>query len=324
MKPHRGEVWFPNSVFIQSTKRNESKPMIDGKTRLIGLLGNPVSHSLSPLIHNAALQEMGINWTYVAFQCESHTLNAILKGLQALDCKGLNITIPHKQVITEICANLSEISNQLKAVNTLIPKDGEWFGDNTDVEGFVTPLLGNDLENKTAIVLGCGGSARATIAGLKKLKVSSITIVGRNQDSLSKIVDELYNINEITTKKDIKIEGIIQTEKGLVEKIKEAGIIINTTPVGMFSYKKPNQSYLEVPLGEKIWNNLEGGTIMYDLIYTPRPTKWLRVGRKYGCHTIDGLEMLINQGAASLRLWTNYTEIPINLMRKTAENHLQG
>ncbi len=298
--------------------------MIDGKTSLIGLLGNPVRHSLSPLIHNAALKEMGINWTYLAFPCRSESLNIVLKALQSLDFKGLNITIPHKRTITKLCSDLTETSKKVQAVNTLIPTEDGWIGDNTDVYGFIAPLLGNQLDNKNALIIGSGGSARAAIAGLQKLHIDSITIAGRNQESLDKYITEIHT-NYLELKEEaIQIKGIIQTDERLSQIIRNSDIIINTTPVGMLSFDKTNELSTHVPLGIEIWKNLNKNTILYDLIYTPRPTEWLKIGQQHGCHTIDGLEMLIQQGAASLRTWTNYQQIPINLMRKTAQNHLKG
>ena len=119
--------------------------MINGGTSLVGLIGNPVRHSLSPVMQNAALESMGLNWRYLALPCDSESLDQVMKGLRAVGCQGLNVTIPHKQAIAALCEERSPLAQRLGAVNTLIPGEGGgWFGTNTDVEGFLTPLGAND------------------------------------------------------------------------------------------------------------------------------------------------------------------------------------
>ena len=144
--------------------------MISGTTGLIGLLGQPVSHSLSPVMHNAALKAMDLDWRYLALPCEAEDLEAVLDGLKAVGCRGLNVTIPHKQQIAGLCRELSPLARRLGAVNTLTPlaNDG-WHGHNTDAEGFLAPLQehAEEWRGSEAVVLGCGGSARAVGAGLQ-------------------------------------------------------------------------------------------------------------------------------------------------------------
>ena len=167
--------------------------MINGDTSLVGLLGNPVRHSLSPVMQNAAIESMGLNWRYLALPCTSENLDEVLKGLRAVDCQGLNVTIPHKQAIAELCEELSPLAKRLGAVNTLIPgAGGGWFGTNTDVEGFLAPLGANDAwAGRHAVVIGCGGSARAVVAGLQTLNLSSITVVGRRSEALQAFITDL-------------------------------------------------------------------------------------------------------------------------------------
>ena len=122
--------------------------MINGGTSLVGLLGNPVRHSLSPVMHNAALKTMALNWRYLALPCESESLDQVLRGLRAVGCQGLNVTIPHKQAIADLCEELSPLAQRLGAVNTLVPAaNGGWYGTNTDVEGFLAPLGEVDYES---------------------------------------------------------------------------------------------------------------------------------------------------------------------------------
>ena len=290
---------------------------ITGKTNLVGLLGQPVNHSLSPIIHNAAYEEMGLDWCYVTMPCDRADLNKVITGLRLIDCKGLNITIPHKQEVLKTCSKLSKIANDIQAVNTLIPeKQNQWIGANTDVEGFLMPLKNKNLTNKDVIVIGCGGSARAVVMGLSTLNIKKITIIGRNENSLNIFIK---NMKKILSKTNIFIEGINNKELNITQYIYEADLIVNTTPVGMIS-KKTDQE--DIPLGQKIWENLSNKTILYDLIYTPRPTKWLKLGQEKNCFTIDGLDMLVEQGALSIKLWSGFKNVPVEIMKSSAKKHL--
>ncbi len=291
--------------------------MIDGETSLVGVIGSPVRHSLSPAIHNAALKALNLNWCYLAIPCKKENFDLVVQGLGTISCKGLNITIPHKNRALEICKLLSPIAKKIGSVNTLIPdKKGNWNGANTDIEGFLAPLkIEKDWKNKKAIVLGCGGSAKAVVHGLATLNISQITIINRNIDSLNEFLNKIKN--NVTT----EIHGLITEDISISQYIKNANLIINTTPVGMKNNLN-NEKSIQIPLGRDIWNNLEPNTILYDLIYTPRPTEWLKLGDIYSCKKIDGLEMLIQQGASSLKLWSGINNMPINIMRKAAEKAL--
>ncbi len=286
------------------------KELIDGDTSLVGVLGCPVKHSLSPIIHNAAFKELNLNWCYLAIPCKKDDFTLVTKGLRAIDCKGLNITIPHKNIAVNVCSQLTNIAKNTGAVNTLIPdKSNTWTGTNTDIDGFLAPLKPEkNWHKRIALILGCGGSSRAVIHGLVKLKFSKIYIVGRNKVSLNDFNNEIKK-NKFTS---TEIKTCLTMDLFLGKFIKEADLIINTTPVGMYTNTN------EVPLGNKIWENLKEDTTLYDLIYTPRPTEWLKLGQRYGCKTIDGLEMLIEQGAASLRLWSGIEKIPTEHMKQAA------
>ncbi len=296
-----------------------SKELINGNTSLVGVIGYPVNHSLSPTIHNAALKALNLNWCYLAIPSTKENLEIVIKGLRAMDCKGLNITIPHKTEAINLCNEISPIAKKIGSINTLIPNNfNSWNGTNTDIEGFLAPLiLYNYPKNTKTLIIGCGGSARAVVHGLYRLKVSNITIVGRKEKSLN----DFINTINIPNDSSINILPLTQTDPSIKEHIKHANLIVNTTPVGMYSNTDKNNS-IQVPLGQEIWDNLQSGTILYDLIYKPKPTEWLKLGEKYSCKTIDGLEMLIQQGAASLRLWSGIEDMPINIMRNAAKTAL--
>ncbi|WP_413678836.1 shikimate dehydrogenase [Prochlorococcus sp. MIT 0916] len=290
---------------------------ITGKTNLVGLLGQPVNHSLSPIMHNAAYEEMGLDWCYLAMPCESKDLKKVTQALRYVDCKGLNITIPHKQEVLKACHKLTEIANDVQAVNTLIPeKNNRWIGANTDIEGFLMPLKDHNLRDKNVIVIGCGGSARAVVMGLSSLNIKKLTIIGRNPNSLDFFVRSMKNV---LSTNHISIEGIDNKELNVTPYIEEADLIINTTPIGM---NGTNAHQKNIPLGNEIWDCLSNKTILYDLIYTPKPTNWLKLGQQKNCFTIDGLDMLVEQGAFSIRLWSGINDVPVQTMKSSAEKHL--
>ena len=284
--------------------------MINGDTGLVGLLGNPVRHSLSPAMHNAALQALQLNWSYLALPCASKNLKEVLQGLRAVNCRGLNVTIPHKQDVAELCQELSPLAKRLGAVNTLIPLDsGGWHGTNTDVEGFLTPLgEQSSWQNCHGVIIGCGGSARAIAAGLQSLRLASITVIGRRQEALDAFIADLQS-------NDAPLTACLQSSPNLASLMKRADLVVNTTPVGMAQHGDA-QAF---PLGEAVWSQLQGSAMLYDLVYTPRPTAWLRWGQSRGHRCIDGLEMLVQQGAASLRLWSDRNDVPVETMRRPAE-----
>ena len=283
--------------------------MINGGTSLVGLLGNPVRHSLSPVMQNAALESMGLNWRYLALPCDSESLDQVMKGLRAVGCQGLNVTIPHKQDIAALCEERSPLAQRLGAVNTLIPGEGGgWFGTNTDVEGFLAPLGANDTwAERHAVVIGCGGSARAVVAGLQTLDLSSITVVGRRSEALQAFITDLQQDKAPLT-------PCLDKAGQLNDAIARAALVVNTTPVGMAQHGNPEA----MPLGADIWCKLSSEAVLYDLIYTPRPTSWLAAGQQRGHRCIDGLEMLVQQGAASLRLWSGRDDVPVEAMRSAA------
>ena len=288
--------------------------MINGDTGLVGLLGNPVRHSLSPAMHNAALQALQLNWSYLALPCASKNLKEVLQGLRAVNCRGLNVTIPHKQDVAELCQELSPLAKRLGAVNTLIPLDsGGWHGTNTDVEGFLTPLgEQSSWQNCHGVIIGCGGSARAIAAGLQSLRLASITVIGRRQEALDAFIADLQS-------NDAPLTACLQSSPNLASLMKRADLVVNTTPVGMAQHGDV-QAF---PLGEAVWSQLQGSAMLYDLVYTPRPTAWLRWGQSRGHRCIDGLEMLVQQGAASLRLWSDRTDVSVETMRLAAEAALK-
>jgi len=285
--------------------------MISSKTSFIALIGNPVSHSLSPIMQNAALQYLGLDLIYIAVPCKDEDLELVLNSLKKINCKGVNITIPHIEKVFNLCSEISPIASKLKAINTLkLNSEKEWSGTNTDVEGFIYPLKTLDLKNKQSIVLGSGGAARSVIQGLIDLNLSRISVVSRNKSSLDKLIKNFEN--------QIELQGFHNNEQAH-NLIEEADLVVNTTPVGM---KTTKQEINVLPYGEYFWRSLNSKTIVYDLIYNPAPTHLLKFSANKGCMTIDGLQMLVAQGLKSLSLWTNGLEVPFHVMNDALQNYL--
>ncbi|MCP9881614.1 shikimate dehydrogenase [Cyanobium sp. Alchichica 3B3-8F6] len=294
---------------------------ISGHTALAGVLGDPVRHSLSPAMHNAALAELGLDWVYLALPAPAEELETVVRGLEALDCRGLNVTLPHKQAVARLCRSLSPLAERVGAVNTLVRHpEGGWLGDNTDVTGFLAPLRasGSSWHGRRAVVLGCGGSARAVVAALVELGCGAITVAGRSSARLEGLLSPCRSWAP-------QVQGLAwdsQTES-LQHALAQADLVVNTTPVGMASATNPEAAQ-QSPLTLAELETLRPGSTVYDLIYTPRPTALLQAASARGCQSLDGLEMLVQQGAAALRLWSGLETVPVAAMRAAALAQLGG
>ena len=272
--------------------------------KLVSLLMKDI-HLLSLLI--------GLDLIYIAIPCKDEDLKIILNSLKKINCKGLNITIPFKQKVFDLCSEISPIASRLKAINTLkLNSEKEWSATNTDVEGFIYPLKNLNLANKQSIVLGSGGAARSVIQGLINLNFSKITVVSRNKTSLDGLIKNFEN--------QIKIQGLLNNDNRAQDFIKEADLIVNTTPVGM---KVATNETNDLPFGEIFWESLNENTIVYDLIYNPAPTDLLKFSANRGCMTINGLQMLVAQGMQSLSFWTDGLEVPFNIMNDAIKRYLK-
>ena len=300
---------------------------ISGRTALVGVLGDPVRHSLSPAMHNAALAELGLDWVYLALPLAAAELPGALRALAALDCRGLNVTIPHKQAVAGLADALSPLASRLGAVNTLVPRpEGGWWGTNTDVEGFREPLQealadGEGWGGRRALVLGCGGSARAVVAGLVELGLAAVQLAGRRPEALEAFVADCRPWAPA-------LEALPWPEggEGLAAALAQADLVVNTTPVGMAAGRSgdPDPGAAPCPLGPAELEALRPSAVVYDLIYTPRPTRLLQAAAGRGCPSLDGLEMLVRQGAAALRLWSGQAEVPLAAMRRAALAQLEA
>ncbi|MDX2271288.1 MAG: shikimate dehydrogenase [Cyanobacteriota bacterium] len=280
---------------------------IDGTTQLLGIIGDPVAHSLSPVMHNAALQSLGQNYVYLPFPVLSQHLPSALAGLAAIGVQGLNVTIPHKQAVIPHLIAIDSAAKAIGAVNTLYRRDpsGGWIGSNTDWQGFLAPLLTLPIpwDQQTATILGAGGAARAVIQACWHLGVGQVQVVGRSPEGLLALQQQWPAL-------------LIRTWGELEACLPHTHLLVNTTPIGMLG-KSPNDSPLSLPqLGM-----LPGGSIVYDLIYTPRPTLLLDQAMRVGLMAIDGLEMLVQQGSIALSSWLGST-VPVEVMRQVVLERL--
>jgi len=286
--------------------------MINSKTSFLALIGNPVEHSLSPIIHNAAIKFLDLDLVYIAIPCKNEDFQIVINALKRINCKGLNITIPFKEKAFNLCDEISPIAKKIKAINTLkINQNFEWSGTNTDVDGFIYPIKDLNLAGKKSIVIGSGGAARSAVQGLTDLKLSEILVISRNESNLKKFLND-FNIHK-------SVKGCVANSKNVDDLINQADLIINSTPIGMKNY---STAYDGFPFGREFWRALNSKSIIYDLVYNPRVTKLLRFSEKKGCKIIDGSEMLVAQGARSLSYWTGITEIPIEIMKQAIKKYL--
>jgi shikimate dehydrogenase len=291
--------------------------MITGTTKLLGVIGHPVEHSLSPMMQNAAISQMGIDYVFVPLPIAPQNLQAALDGFAAIGVVGFNVTIPHKQAIMPLMSEVSSLAEAVGAVNTVVRKDNRWIGTNTDVEGFIAPLqttYNRDWNQTTALILGNGGAARAVVAGCAQIGCAEIHVVGRNMAKLEAFRSSWSNS---VLGKNLQVH-----HWDLLPKlIPQANLLVNTTPIGMYPHVDGS------PLSYEEMKNLSSKNgdfaIAYDLIYTPNPTQFLQFAQKVGAIAVDGLEMLVQQGAAALKIWIERDTVPVDVMRQVLREHLR-
>jgi shikimate dehydrogenase len=251
--------------------------MIDSKTALYGIIGNPVRHSLSPAIHNNVFKRMGLNAVYLAF--EVNHLEDAMKGIKGLGIRGVSVTIPFKTQVIAFLDEIETVAAKIKAVNTIVNEGGRLVGHNTDWRGALEALEEKvDLKGKKVLLLGAGGTARAIGFGLKG-KGSRVIISNRSLDKAHDLAKDLGFVYKPLS----SISG------------PETDVIINATSVGMSLHDA------ESPFPKKY---LREGMVVMDIVYQPLQTKLLLEAEEQGCLTINGLEMLARQGAAQLEIWT--------------------
>ncbi|NLJ58945.1 MAG: shikimate dehydrogenase [Tissierellia bacterium] len=276
---------------------------IKGRTRLIGLLGDPVKHSLSPLMHNIAFKALDLDYVYMAFQVKEGFIKEGIEAMKTLNGAGFNLTMPHKQSVIGYLDEVSEEAALIGSVNTVKNVDGKLLGYNTDGKGFVKSLEEKEIEykGKKTIILGAGGAARAIATQLAYDGAGEIVIFNRTFSSAVEIID---NINKNLP--SCKGKALQLNEEELIREIKDASILINCTSVGM----EPNSKSI-ISSNKAFHKDL----FVADIIYQPTKTKLLKIAEEEGCNYMNGLMMLIWQGAIAFNIWTG-EHMPIDLIRK--------
>jgi len=264
---------------------------LTGRTRVLGIIGHPVGHSLSPAMQNAALAARGLDYVYVPFDVEPDRLGRAVDGLRALGVSGFNVTIPHKVEILAHLDALDESAETAGAVNTVRNDGGRLIGYNTDGDGFVCSLredLGFVPGVGLIVLAGAGGAARGALAALCRAGARRVVIVNRTPErarTLSTYMGERYTETEIIP---------IALDEGIKPYLREAVLFVNTTSIGMMDDKMPFVSPTEMAADAKV----------YDMVYSPPVTPLLRAAATHGLACANGLGMLVFQGELAFRIWT--------------------
>ena len=284
-------------------KLSEQLSKIDGKTKIAGVFGYPVEHSLSPLFHNAAFARLGLNFVYLPFPVRPEELKIAVESIRSLDMVGVNVTIPHKE---KILAHLDEISPEAKAigaVNTIHNKEGKLIGYNTDGDAFIESLRkqgGFDPKNKNVFLLGAGGAAYAISFALIKSGIKKLVFVNRTYSRGRVLLEHLRNIFQ--DKCQLSLVEFIKKKANLT--ISEIDLLINATSVGMHS----GDPLLITP------EILPPNIFIYDVVYN-RKTPLLKLAEEKKLASLGGLDMLVYQGALSFEIWTGQ-KAPVKTMKE--------
>lgn len=276
---------------------------ITGHTGFMALLGSPVSHSVSPLMHNESFRQLDLDYVYLCFDVTEETLAEAVAGLKTCGIRGFNLTMPCKNKVVELLDELSPAAKMIGAVNTVVNDNGRLIGYNTDGIGYMQSVIdaGHDIIGKTITVMGAGGAATAICAQAALDGVKKIHIFARPTSRFWKRTVKLVEtINETT-----RCQAILHDNadaNALKEAAAESSLLVNATSVGM----APNTD-ASVITDTSIFHS---GLVVSDIIYNPRETRLLRVAKEAGCQTFNGMYMLLYQGAEAFRLWTGH-DMPV-------------
>lgn len=283
----------------------KAERQISGRTRVVGIFGDPVEHSLSPAMHNAAFAALGLDFVYVPFRVNAEALREATRAIRALDLVGVSVTVPHKEQILPLLDFCSPLARRVGAVNTVVNRGGQLWGDNTDVHGVVSALREARfrVRGKRAVVVGAGGAARAVIAALLEERVGEIIVVNRTPDRARALARRFRTASVPIHVSD---PSVLQSP----EHLRGVGLVANTTSLGL--------------AGERFFPMQPASTpptcLFFDLVYG-RETDFLQQAARAGRRTLDGLPMLLRQGARAFELWTGRTA-PLAVMREALQKAL--
>ena len=283
--------------------------IISGKTRVCGVIGDPIEHTMSPVMHNSAFQKLGMDYVYVPFRVKKEELGRAIDGIRALNIRGMNVTIPHKVAIIPFLDKLDTLAEKTGAVNTIVNDGGVLSGYNTDATGFLQALLEQGVEprSKNVVILGAGGASRA-ISFILAERGAHLFILNRGLDRAEELSQRISQV--VGT----EVKALRLDEDNLSLALQTADVLVNTTSIGM------SPGINETPLPARL---LRPGLIVFDIVYNPMETRLLRDAEDAGARTIGGLDMLVWQGALAFEKWTG-TKAPFDLMKEEAIKLLAG
>lgn len=279
---------------------------ITGHTILTGLLGSPVSHSISPMMHNESFKQLDLDYVYLAFDVGVEGMEAAVNGLRTLGVRGFNVTMPGKNVMATLCDNLSPAAEIIGAVNTVVNDGGVLTGHNTDGVGYMMAVkdAGHDIIGKKMTLLGAGGAATAVLTQAALDGLSEISVFSIRDQFFGRAEKIIAQLNERTSCRvklyDFEDESVLRREIG------ESAILTNGTSVGM----APNTDRSIITDPTMFHKDL----IVSDVIYNPRETKLLKLAKEAECQTFNGLYMLLYQGAEAFKIWTGQ-EMPVDIIK---------
>ena len=283
---------------------------ISGKTKICALIGDPVEHTMSPAIHNAAFSEMGLDYAYVAFPVKAEEVPAAIAGMKALNMRGLSVTMPHKVAVIPLLDKLDPLAEKIGAINTIVNDNGILTGYNTDATGFLQAMLERGVEpkGKNIAIMGAGGASRA-VSFILADRGAELVILNRLLEldwavKLARKISQAFGKN---------VEALELNEDNLAKTLENTDILVNTTSVGMI----PDIDKTPVPSGL-----LKSDLIVYDVIYNPVKTRLLKDAEAAGATIISGVDMLVWQGVQAFEKWTGQTP-PFDIMNAEAMKLLE-
>lgn len=284
--------------------------MVDAHTSLYGFIAKPARHSLSPLIHNTSFQALGINSVYLAFDVEQSQFENAVQSMRALPICGINVSMPYKQQIIKYLDELTPVAKQLRAVNTVINRSGRLIGDSTDGGGFINALADEQVsvKGKRVAVLGAGGAGRAIILATAN-EGAEVVVFKRQNGTFNELKQRLASWSD-----HIRVLPY-EDEDQMAAELQQADVIVNTTNLGMVDDTRS-------PVSPQVMAVLHTGQIIADAIYAPLETPFLAQAKQQGCHTMNGLGMLVQQAAGSFNRWTGQ-KMPIDKVKNVIKQQLE-
>lgn len=275
-----------------------------GNTKILGVFGHPIAHSLSPVMHNAAIRALNIDYIYVPFHVLPENLPKAVEGIRAMEISGINVTIPHKEHVIEYLDEVSENSMQIRSVNTIINVNGHLKGDTTDGPGFLrsAEAAWGKFDGCKVLLLGAGGSAKAVAFALARIGCE-IVIANRTNERAVELAGVLGKVFSTGKFRVVELDS-----QALGDEISRADMVVNTTSVGM------HPDVGGIPISPDL---LRPNLLVYDLVYNPARTRLVVEAEKRGASAITGLKMLVYQGALSFEMWTGL-EAPVDVMEEEA------